>query len=723
MAAAAAGAVAKPFSTLLVSARGEIACRVIRTAKRLGLRTVAVYSDADANSLHARAADAARRLGGAAPAESYLHIERILDAAEASGAGAVHPGYGFLSENADFAEACSQRGLVFVGPPAGVLRAMGSKSAARQCVSEAGVPIIPGYHESDQSDAALCEAADRVGYPVMVKPVMGGGGKGMHVVHRRKDMEAALSAARHQAKSSFGNDTLLLEKYIAASRHVEVQVFGDWHGNVVHIFERDCSVQRRHQKIIEEAPAPMLDAEMRAQMHAAAVATAKQVGYVGAGTVEFIVDKSKGINVKPSAHPFYFLEMNTRLQVEHPVTEAISGIDLVEWQLAVAAGRPIPVTCQSEISCSGHAMEARIYAESPEIGFMPQAGTFKALDFGSRPIPDLLASTKLRVDIGVEAPRDSVSVFYDPLVAKVISYGPDRESARKRLSHALTTSTSFGLRTNIDFCARILNADEFVQGGFDTGMLPRNETTLLTSLANVDESAAVAALGIFYRDADLLRITSPSTVAFDRRALAGFRVNSSPVATIKLHSSVDDRRWTVTLERNGNEFTYVSAIVSDDVSQQGSKETLKLLDVSHESERDSLIEFVFTKGSSASDREEATVTMSGDDILVHRSVFDRFPGDLNARFHIVNDVIDEMIDFSSRGGNLLSSSPMPGRIVRLAVAEGDMVAQGDVLFEVEAMKMMHAVKAGVNGRVFKLNANLDDLVDTDTIVVELKASP
>jgi 3-methylcrotonyl-CoA carboxylase alpha subunit len=722
MVSAVARAVVKPFSTLLVSTRGEIACRVIRTAKRLGLRTVAVYSDADAGSLHVRSADAACHIGGPSPADSYLHIARILDAAEASGAGAVHPGYGFLSENADFAQACSERGLVFVGPPADVIRMMGSKSAARQCVSDVGVPIIPGYHQSDQSDAAFCGAAENIGYPVMVKPVMGGGGKGMYVVHSSQDMVAALAAARHQAKSSFGSDALLLEKYIALSRHVEVQIFGDWHGNVFHVYERDCSVQRRHQKIIEEAPAPLLDPGMRSEMHAAAVATAKQVGYVGAGTVEFIVDTSHEVTPERPAHPFYFLEMNTRLQVEHPVTEAISGVDLVQWQLDVAAGKPIPVASQADIKCSGHAMEARIYAESPEIGFMPQTGTFRAFDFKSDTVPTHLGSTSLRVDAGVEAPHDSVSVYYDPLIAKVISSGPDRESTRQRLSHALTTSTSFGLRTNIDFCARIVNAEEFANGGFDTGMLSRNEGALLRSRANVDESAAVAALALLFRDADKLQILGQQMMIFERRRLAGFRVNFSPSFKVKLQAGLDDREWVIALERNGNELSYTSCVSDEADILEPSKCTMHIANVSTRGWGGAVTDFVLASSSIPSEREHATVTIDEDDILVHRSVFDRFPGDLNARFRIVDEVVDEVCGSLSEDGGLMSSSPMPGRIVRLLVREGDVVSKGDVLFEVEAMKMMHSVTAGADGSVLKVNAVSGDLVDTDAIVVELKSS-
>ena len=454
------------FRKLLIANRGEIACRVMRTAHRLGIRTVAVYSDADRDALHVAMAGEAWRLGPAPASQSYLDIERVLAAAAASGADAVHPGYGFLSESPAFVEACAAAGIVFVGPPAAAVRAMGLKDAAKRVMEDAGVPVVPGYHGEDQDDAALLAHARRIGFPVLVKAVAGGGGKGM----RRADTEAgfgdALEGARREARSSFGDDRVLVERCVAKPRHIEVQVFADAHGNAVHLFERDCSLQRRHQKVIEETPAPGMTQEMRAAMGTAAVAAARAIDYRGAGTVEFIADVSEGLR----EDRFWFMEMNTRLQVEHPVTEMVTGADLVEWQLRVAAGEPLPAT-QAELSMTGHAVEARVYAEDPERGFLPATGTLAHLATPPQ-------SGHVRIDSGVRE-GDAITPWYDPMIAKVIAHGDDRGMALGRLAGALREFEVAGVTTNVPFLSRLVADSGFRAGDVDTGLIDRRLDALV----------------------------------------------------------------------------------------------------------------------------------------------------------------------------------------------------------------------------------------------------
>ncbi|HZD25451.1 MAG TPA: acetyl-CoA carboxylase biotin carboxylase subunit, partial [Alphaproteobacteria bacterium] len=425
------------FRKILIANRGEIACRVIRTARRLGIATVAVYSEADAGAMHVAMADEAVLLGPAPATESYLRADRIIEAAQRTGAEAVHPGYGFLSENAGFAEACAEAGITFIGPPAMAVRAMGEKAAAKAIMEKAGVPVVPGYHGEDQADDLLQQFAREIGYPVLIKAVAGGGGKGMRRVDDEDSFANALKGARREAKSAFGDDKVLVEKYLLRPRHIEVQVFADSHGEAVHLFERDCSIQRRHQKVVEEAPAPGMTAEMRRAMGEAAVAAAKAIGYVGAGTVEFIADVSHGL----SEDRFYFMEMNTRLQVEHPVTEMITGQDLVEWQLRVAAGDPLPLA-QDELNIDGHAVEVRVYAENPQKKFFPSTGRLHRL----RPPEE---GPHLRVDTGVRE-GDEVTIYYDPMIAKLIVWGRDRDAAVRRLCAALTETRVAGVTTNAD---------------------------------------------------------------------------------------------------------------------------------------------------------------------------------------------------------------------------------------------------------------------------------
>ncbi|HEX3652469.1 MAG TPA: acetyl/propionyl/methylcrotonyl-CoA carboxylase subunit alpha [Rhizomicrobium sp.] len=452
------------FSKLLIANRGEIAVRVIRTAKRLGVSTVAVYSDADAHALHVTLADEAVRIGPPPVRESYLKADTILAAAKQTGAQAVHPGYGFLSENAEFAEACAEAGIVFVGPPPSAIRAMGLKDRAKALMAKAGVPVVPGYLGEDRSPKRLAEEAERTGYPVLIKAVAGGGGKGMRRVDAKSEFAAALEGAKREAASAFGDDRVLIEKYVARPRHIEMQVFADNHGNAVHLFERDCSLQRRHQKVIEEAPAPGMPGAMRTKMGEAAVKAAQAVGYSGAGTVEFIADASEGLK----ADRFWFMEMNTRLQVEHPVTEAITGLDLVEWQLRVASGETLPLV-QKEIRLNGHAIEARLYAEDPQHDFLPSTGTLERLH-----LPDDV----VRVDSGVRE-GDAVTPFYDPMIAKVIAHAETREAAAAKLAHALEETQIAGLRSNNAFLIHALKHPDFVAGEIDTGFIPRHQAELI----------------------------------------------------------------------------------------------------------------------------------------------------------------------------------------------------------------------------------------------------
>jgi 3-methylcrotonyl-CoA carboxylase alpha subunit len=455
------------FSKLLIANRGEIAIRVMRTAHRLGIATVAVYSDADANAAHVAIADEAIRIGPAPARESYLDIAAVISAAKASGAEAIHPGYGFLSENAEFAEACRAAGIVFVGPPANAIRAMGLKDRAKAIMAEAGVAVVPGYLGEDQSPDRLASEAARVGFPVLIKAVAGGGGKGMRRVDSAEEFDAALEGAQREASSAFGDSRVLVEKYVSRPRHIEVQVFADARGNAVYLFERDCSLQRRHQKVIEEATAPGMNEDMRSQMGEAAVKAAKAVGYVGAGTVEFIADASEGLK----SDRFWFMEMNTRLQVEHPVTEMITGLDLVEWQLRVATGEKLPLA-QRELRPHGHAMEARLYAEDPRKGFLPSTGKLERLRLAAD-------GDGVRVDTGVRE-GDTVTMFYDPMIAKVIAWDETREGAAHRLANALAASEIAGVQTNAGFLVRALRHPEFLAGDIDTGFIPRHMEELTT---------------------------------------------------------------------------------------------------------------------------------------------------------------------------------------------------------------------------------------------------
>src|SRR5450830_13678 len=458
------------FSKILIANRGEIACRVAETARKLGIKTVAVYSEADAQAKHVTACDEAVLIGPAPAKESYLLGDKIIAVALETGAQAIHPGYGFLSENAGFAEACARAGLVFIGPPASAIQAMGSKSAAKSLMDQAGVPLVPGYHGDDQDPDLLQNEADRIGYPALLKASAGGGGKGMRIVEKSEDFKAALASCKREASNSFGDDKVLVERYLTRPRHIEIQVFADSHGECVYLFERDCSVQRRHQKVLEEAPAPGMSAERRAAMGEAAVAAAKAVGYVGAGTVEFIANQDGS---------FYFMEMNTRLQVEHPVTEMITGLDLVEWQLRVAFGEHLPLR-QEQLQLNGHAIEARVYAENPEKGFLPSIGTLRHMQSPSAVTFELggtLVPAAVRIDSGVRE-GDAISPFYDPMIAKLIVWGADRREALARMAQALSDYQIVGLATNIAFLKRLVLGQAFSSADLDTGLIERNHDAL-----------------------------------------------------------------------------------------------------------------------------------------------------------------------------------------------------------------------------------------------------
>jgi 3-methylcrotonyl-CoA carboxylase alpha subunit len=496
------------ITSLLIANRGEIACRIIRTARRLGIRAVAVYSDADAKALHVRQADEAVHIGPSPARESYLRGERIIAAAKATGAEAIHPGYGFLSENADFAQAVIDAGLIWVGPKPYSIRAMGLKDAAKKLMAEAGVPVTPGYLGEDQSPERLRAEADAIGYPVLIKAVAGGGGKGMRRVDRPEDFADALLSCQREAASSFGDDRVLIEKYILSPRHIEVQMFGDSHGNIVHLFERDCSLQRRHQKVIEEAPAPGMDEATREAVCSAAVRAAKAVDYEGAGTIEFIADASQGLR----ADRIWFMEMNTRLQVEHPVTEEITGQDLVEWQLRVASGEPLPKR-QDELSINGWAMEARLYAEDPAKGFLPSIGRLEAFELGHG----------VRIDTGVEEGAE-VSPFYDPMIAKLIAHGWDRDEARSALVEALEETLVWPVRTNAGFLVKALDHPDFAEGSVDTGLIAREGDALMPEAQPSEQGLADVA------------------ASYAAQPLAGFRLNAPPRRELVLAVDGEPRR-------------------------------------------------------------------------------------------------------------------------------------------------------------------------------------
>ncbi|MDR6816117.1 3-methylcrotonyl-CoA carboxylase alpha subunit [Neorhizobium sp. 2083] len=632
---------------VLIANRGEIACRIIRTCHRLGVATVAVYSDADRDALHVSLAGEAVHVGPSPAAESYLRGDAIIDAALRAGADAIHPGYGFLSENPDFAWAVTSAGLRFIGPSSDAIRAMGLKDAAKALMEKAGVPVVPGYHGAEQDPDFLLDEAERIGFPVLIKARAGGGGKGMRRVENAEAFREALASAQREASAAFGDASCLIEKYIAHPRHIEIQVFGDDHGNVVHLFERDCSLQRRHQKVIEEAPAPGMPEDMRRAMGEAAVKAAMAISYSGAGTIEFIADASEGL--KPDR--FWFMEMNTRLQVEHPVTEAITGVDLVEWQLRVASGEPLP-RLQDELFISGWAFEARLYAEDAERGFLPATGQLVHLD-----LPEELA----RVDSGVRA-GDRISPFYDPMIAKIITRGPDRQTALSLLSSALSEVRATGVTTNATFLRRLTMQTDFVEGKPDTGLIDRHLSELTFHRAPSREAMALAAL-------ELSGTLQPKTANDPWGGLSGFRLWSQASDFVEL----DDRGHHVPVSfASTGEGAYAATVDGKrvDFSLSRSGDGACLLEVEGSKRRVHLVS------------GQRDVTIFGDGENWHFGLLDPLAGE------------DEAAD----GGDRIVA-PMPGLVKLLRAVPGAAVAKGETLAIMEAMKMELTLAAPRDGTI------------------------
>ena len=666
------------FDTLLIANRGEIACRVAATARRMGIRTVAVYSDADANARYVAACDKAVHIGGAEPRASYLRADAILQAARDTGAQAIHPGYGFLSENEAFAQAATNAGIAFVGPPASAIAAMGSKSAAKALMEKAGVPLVPGYHGDNQDPQFLKEQADAIGYPVLIKASAGGGGKGMRVVESSGAFLDALASCQREAASSFGDDRVLIERYLQKPRHIEIQVFADTHGQCVHLFERDCSVQRRHQKVIEEAPAPGMTPERREAMGRAAVAAAQAVGYVGAGTVEFIAE--------PDGR-FYFMEMNTRLQVEHPVTEAITGQDLVEWQLRVAAGQPLPLR-QDQLRIQGHALEARIYAENPDKDFLPSIGRLDALHW---PPHVVFQTGPVRVDGGVRE-GDTISPHYDPMIAKLIVHGQDREQARQRMLRALGAVRCTGVQTNIAFLGRLMDDPAFAAADLDTGLIEREHERLFPSARDCEDTVlALAAAALLHHDG-LARPGAPAQTDPWRQA-DGWRVGGRHERTLILQDARGER--TLRVSRNGQDWT----LAVDAGPAQAFHWQAEGHHPSHVRVR---------LGD-----EEAR----GD---VHRdgARLDVFAHGRRQTLEWRDPLALAAASADDAAGGL--TAPMPGKILSVAVAAGDAVTRGTPLIVMEAMKMEHTIDAPHDGTVREVFYAVGDQVAEGVVLIDLE---
>lgn len=655
------------FKKILIANRGEIACRVMATARSLGIRTVAVYSDADANAKHVAMADEAFHIGPAPVSESYLQVDRIIEACRTSGAEAVHPGYGFLSENPHFVEALDKAGITFIGPSAASIRAMGLKDAAKVLMEQAGVPVVPGYHGDNQDPAYLKARASEIGYPVLIKARAGGGGKGMRRVDDPADFLEALSGAQREGEASFGDGQVLIEKYLTRPRHIEIQVFGDTHGNAVHLFERDCSLQRRHQKVIEEAPAPGMTDEMRAAMGNAAVKAARAINYSGAGTIEFIADVSEGLN----PDRFYFMEMNTRLQVEHPVTELITGEDLVEWQLRVASGEPLP-KLQQELSFSGWAFEARLYAEDAPKGFLPAIGTLEHLS-----LPERIA----RVDSGVR-PGDEITPYYDPMIAKVIVNGPTRDAALGKLLSALEATEVAGCVTNAGFLSALCRHEDFAAGDVDTGLIDRDLEDLIEQPEVPEDAVALAAL-------TALGLTRPACGNDPFETLAGWRIWSASRQFALLEVG-GERRDTEVRALGNRRFA---------VHLEGGVRTYTIIDVDGGT-------FTYDcEGHRAS-----TVVVESTDGL---TVF------LNGHAFAIGlpDTLSADEEATVAGDQLIA--PMPGLVKVLSAAPGDTVTKDQPLVILEAMKMEHTLKAPRDGVIAEIFATEGEQVTDGTTLLAL----
>ncbi len=658
---------------VLIANRGEIACRIIRTLDRLGIASVAVFSDADQHAMHVSMASEAVWIGPSAATESYLRIDKIVSAAKRTHADAVHPGYGFLSENPDFVRALAQENIIFVGPDAESIEAMGLKDAAKARMEKAGVPIVPGYHGKDQDPKLLAKKAQEIGYPVLIKARAGGGGKGMRKVEAEDEFDAALDSAKRESKASFGDDSVLIEKFVASPRHIEVQVFGDRLGNVVHLHERDCSLQRRHQKVIEEAPAPGMTGEMRNAMGEAAVAAARAVNYVGAGTVEFIVDASDGLR----EDRFYFMEMNTRLQVEHPVTEAITQTDLVAWQIAVAEGKPLPLQ-QSEIPLLGHAMEARIYAEDADNDFLPATGTLSCLVFPQG----------ARIDTGVRE-GDTISTFYDPMIAKMIVYGNDREQALQKLQSSLANTYIGGSTTNVGFLSRLCNASSFVHSEVTTALIESNQLSL-SRPDSIPKPAIVTAslycLGMFNQSSSSKEVW---------KSLNGWRNWGSSEQTLGLYyedqeilvASKSDYLSGTHLKIDGE---WCAVAISSPISQHGNH--------AQKVEIDDKVSSVSWYG----EPDQITVFVDAESWIFS------IPNPLEA----TNLAEGQSTDFIV--------APMPGNIIATKVQIGDTVSEGDVLIQMEAMKMEHSLIAERSGVIAEVHVSPGDQVEAGALLIHLE---
>ncbi len=668
------------FSKILIANRGEIACRVIKTARRLGIKTVAVYSDADDGARHVALADEAVHIGPSAARESYLVVDKLVDAARRTGAAAIHPGYGFLSENAGFAEACGKAGIVFIGPPPSAIRAMGSKSEAKKIMEKAKVPLVPGYHGDDQSPALLAREAARIGFPVLIKASAGGGGKGMRVVDSAVKFDDALAAAKREAKSSFADDHVLIEKYLTRPRHIEIQIFADGHGSCLYLFERDCSIQRRHQKVIEEAPAPGMEPKRRAAMGEAAVAAAKTIGYVGAGTVEFIANQDGG---------FYFMEMNTRLQVEHPVTEAITGQDLVEWQLIVAAGGKLPLK-QDELRIDGHAVEVRLYAEDPARNFLPSTGTLLHLRLPTE-------GPHVRVDTGVRE-GDVVTPFYDPMIAKVIVHEHDRMAAMRRMAALMGETEVVGVTTNAPLLQALCAHPAFVGGEIDTGFIERHRDELLPPTAPADDRLLAVATLARIVDWQEAGVPAPGDPHSPWNTHSGFRLLAE--GHDEVHWRDGEREVTVIVHRHRD-----GALGLD---LPGGRKPARV----RRSPEGRLAIWLDGETFVASAVRRRTNDGGLD--------YSLFADGAHRRLRLV-DPLDVTQYEAAALGEASLRSPLPGKIIDLRVKVGDTVSKGQPLLVLEAMKMEHTLSAPADGKIKSVRCAVGEQVLEGAELVEFEA--
>ena len=655
------------FNKILIANRGEIACRVIRTCKRMGIRTVAVFSEADANAQHVQQADEAFLIGGPRPVDSYLKGDLIIEVAKNSGAEAIHPGYGFLSENAKFARACDEAGIVFIGPTVEAIEKMGSKSAAKTLMQTAKVPVVPGYHGDNQDANFLAGQADIVGYPLLIKAVAGGGGKGMRLVEKAADFIPQLESARREAKSAFGNDDVLIERFVLGPHHIEFQVFGDMHGNYVHLYERECSIQRRHQKVLEETPSPYLsiDENMRKKMGDAAVAAARAIAYRGAGTIEFIAGEDR---------EFFFMEMNTRLQVEHPITEMITGEDLVEWQLRVAAGEPLPLK-QKEIITGGHAIEVRICAENPTNDFLPETGKMHVFA-----TPRLDAEGDVRLDTGVVS-GDEISVYYDPMIAKLITWGGDRDEAIRRMQTALAETDVIGVKTNLGFLQQLVKHQAFIDGATDTGFIPRHREMLMVSENNCPAEALIAA-SLF----ELARENSNAgNDVWDNKN--GWWLNRGATRTLEFHTADDA----------------VIEMVNIDSLASGCRLKIRGIDFDVTGHTVAGTQIRFTANGVA---HRTTV-------LAHQEKFSVLLSSTRHHLRLVDPFHFEPSE-DTNDGRL--TAMMPGRVVKVMADAGDKIKKGQPLIIMEAMKMEHTIVSPRDGVVERVAFKVGDMVPADAVL-------